>query len=105
MAEDFIYQFQLLKQLKLYELQMIWLVTVQGNEMHIIAANRNLQIVRQQIRKIRYQLDCITDTGHIMPPNFPLITKIIGKYLHCHVYKCPQMLVVSDYLSIQHLHT
>ena len=68
MAAYFIYQFQLLKQLELYELQMVWLVTVQEN--------KNLQIVRQQIREIRYQLDCITDTGHVMPPNFPLKPKM-----------------------------
>ena len=52
-------------------MKKIWLVTIQKNQIHILAANRNLQIVRQQIRQIKHQLDCITDTGHNMLPPKP----------------------------------
>ena len=50
MAANFIYQLQLLREQELHELKTVWLVAIQENQIHILAANRNLQIVRQQIK-------------------------------------------------------
>ena len=71
MAANFIYQLQLLREQELHEMKTVWLVAIQENQIHILAANRNLQIVRQQIKQVTHQLDCITDTGYNMPPPRP----------------------------------
>ena len=75
MAANFIYQLQLLREQELHELKTVWLVAIQESQIHILAANRNRQVVRQQIKLITHQLDCITDTGHNMSPPRPPTTK------------------------------
>ena len=74
MAENFIYQLQLLREQELHEMKTVWLVAIQENQIHILAANRNLQIVRQQIKQVTHQLDCITDTGYNIPSPCPHTT-------------------------------
>ena len=76
MSANFIYQLQLLREQELHDMKTVWLVAIQESQIHISAANRNLQIVRQQIRQITHQLDCITDTGHNMPPPRPHTTRV-----------------------------